>query len=123
MKALLKKLFLSTSLIGMMVFSLVALAEECHRGTLDKRYCDIDRDLVADLPLDSSQRHWVAIECLHHGTRMEQSFPHPYCDNHNCHLQRMDLRQSTSRHYLRNILTCSLSVISLKMISVKFGLS
>ena len=55
MKALLKKLFLSTSLIGMMVLPLATVAEECHRGTLDKRYCDIDRDLVADLPLDSSQ--------------------------------------------------------------------
>ena len=55
MKTLLKKLFLSTSLIGMMVLPFAAVAEECHRGTLDKRYCDIDRDLVADLPLDSSQ--------------------------------------------------------------------
>lgn len=32
-------------------------AEDCHRGTLDQQYCDRDRDLVADLPLDSSQ--WV----------------------------------------------------------------
>jgi len=55
MKTLLKKLFLSTSLIGMMVLPFAAVAEDCHRGTLDKRYCDIDRDLVADLPLDSSQ--------------------------------------------------------------------
>jgi len=31
--------------------------EDCHRGTLDKQYCDRDRDLVADLPLDSSE--WV----------------------------------------------------------------
>ncbi|SVA76665.1 uncharacterized protein METZ01_LOCUS129519, partial [marine metagenome] len=38
MKTLLKKIFLGTSLIGMMVLPLVALAEECHRGTLDKRY-------------------------------------------------------------------------------------
>lgn len=34
-----------------------AFAEECHRGTLDKRYCDRNHDLVADLPLDSSD--WV----------------------------------------------------------------
>ena len=35
-----------------------AVAEECpHRGTLDKQYCDRDRDLVADLPMDESQ--WV----------------------------------------------------------------
>jgi len=55
MKTLLIKNFLGTSFIGMMVLPLVALAEECHRETLDKRYCDKDRDLVADLPLDSSQ--------------------------------------------------------------------
>ena len=39
----------------MTALPLVALAEECPRGALDKRYCDLDRDLVADLPLDSSQ--------------------------------------------------------------------
>ena len=27
-------------------------AEDCYRGTLDKRYCDRNRDQVADLPLD-----------------------------------------------------------------------
>ncbi len=33
-------------------------AEDCpFRGTLDARYCDRDRDLVADLPTDESQ--WV----------------------------------------------------------------
>lgn len=32
-------------------------AEDCHRGTLDKQYCDRDRDLVADLPTDPSK--WV----------------------------------------------------------------
>ncbi len=31
----------------------VAIAQEdCPRGTLDARYCDRDRDLIADLPLD-----------------------------------------------------------------------
>lgn len=40
----------------LLTFSHGALAaEDCHRGTLDKQYCDRDRDLVADLPLDSSQ--------------------------------------------------------------------
>lgn len=34
-----------------------AQAEECHRGTLDKRYCDRNYDQVADLPTDSSK--WV----------------------------------------------------------------
>ena len=31
--------------------------EDCHRGTLDKPYCDRDYDLVADLPLD--RRDWI----------------------------------------------------------------
>ena len=31
-------------------------AEDCpYRGTLDEQYCDRDRDLVADLPLDESE--------------------------------------------------------------------
>lgn len=35
-----------------------ALADDCpYRGTLDSQYCDRNRDLVADLPLDESQ--WV----------------------------------------------------------------
>ena len=34
-----------------------AWAEDCHRGTLDKQYCDRDYDQVADLPLDESK--WV----------------------------------------------------------------
>ena len=33
------------------------MAEECYRGTLDEKYCDINHDLVADLPLDESD--WV----------------------------------------------------------------
>ena len=32
-------------------------AEDCYRGTLDKRYCDRDHDQVADLPLDP--KDWV----------------------------------------------------------------
>ena len=40
-----------------LLFSGSALAEECYRGTLDQQYCDRDRDLVADLPLDP--KDWV----------------------------------------------------------------
>ena len=32
-------------------------AETCYRGTLDEAYCDRNRDLVADLPVDESE--WV----------------------------------------------------------------
>ena len=40
----------------MLLAASTATAEECpHRGTLDKQYCDRDRDLVADLPMDESQ--------------------------------------------------------------------
>ena len=41
----------------LLCFSLGAAAEECYRGTLDDQYCDRDRDLVADLPLDPAD--WV----------------------------------------------------------------
>ncbi|MGD8839754.1 MAG: phosphate/phosphite/phosphonate ABC transporter substrate-binding protein, partial [Gammaproteobacteria bacterium] len=40
-----------------LLFSGAALAEDCYRGTLDDQYCDRNRDLVADLPLDSAD--WV----------------------------------------------------------------
>ncbi|NNE63835.1 MAG: phosphate/phosphite/phosphonate ABC transporter substrate-binding protein, partial [Gammaproteobacteria bacterium] len=49
-----------TRLIGLMFvicFSGNALAEDCYRGTLDKQYCDRNRDQVADLPLDP--KDWV----------------------------------------------------------------
>jgi len=32
-----------------------ASAQDCERGTLDKRYCDTDGDLVADIPSDASK--------------------------------------------------------------------
>ncbi len=32
-------------------------ASDCARGTLDKQYCDIDKDMVADLPTDPAD--WV----------------------------------------------------------------
>jgi phosphonate transport system substrate-binding protein len=31
-----------------------AFAQECERGTLDKRFCDVDGDLIADTPTDPS---------------------------------------------------------------------
>ena len=36
--------------------------EDCHRGTLDTRYCDRDHDFVADPPLDS--KDWVNPDTL-----------------------------------------------------------
>ncbi len=31
-----------------------AAAQDCPRGDLDTRYCDVDGDLVADIPTDPS---------------------------------------------------------------------
>ena len=31
--------------------------DQCPRGTLDERYCDRDRDLIADLPIDEDD--WI----------------------------------------------------------------
>ncbi len=41
----------------LLLFASGAMAEDCYRGTLDKQYCDRNRDLVADLPLDP--KDWV----------------------------------------------------------------
>ena len=41
----------------LLLFASGAMAEDCYRGTLDKQYCDRNRDLVADLPLDPKE--WV----------------------------------------------------------------
>ena len=47
----------------MLLAASTAIAEECsHRGTLDKQYCDRDRDLVADLPMDKSQ--WAELDTI-----------------------------------------------------------
>jgi len=55
MKHLIKTFFLLTiiSLMG----SFTAFSEDCHRGTLDKAYCDRNLDQTADLPLDP--KDWV----------------------------------------------------------------
>jgi len=53
---------------GIAIAGLTALAvpaqaaKDCYRGTLDKQYCDRDKDLVADLPLDESK--WVNPDTL-----------------------------------------------------------
>jgi phosphonate transport system substrate-binding protein len=35
---------------------LAASAQDCPRGTLDERYCDVDGDLIADIPTDPAQQ-------------------------------------------------------------------
>ena len=38
-----------------MAFGGAASAQDCERGDLDKRYCDTDGDLIADIPTDPSE--------------------------------------------------------------------
>lgn len=45
------------ALIALAIPAPVAAAGDCERSTLDAQYCDIDGDLVADLPTDPSE--WV----------------------------------------------------------------
>ena len=40
----------------MMAFAGPAAAQDCPRGDLDERYCDVDGDLVADIPTDPSDQ-------------------------------------------------------------------
>ncbi|MFZ7089980.1 phosphate/phosphite/phosphonate ABC transporter substrate-binding protein [Primorskyibacter sp. 2E233] len=49
------KLMLGASAIAMMAFASAASAQDCPRGDLDKRFCDVDGDMVADTPTDESQ--------------------------------------------------------------------
>jgi phosphonate transport system substrate-binding protein len=53
-----RDVFLGLALAGL-VFAVTpgANAQECPRGTLDKRFCDVNGDLVADAPTDPSK--WV----------------------------------------------------------------
>jgi phosphonate transport system substrate-binding protein len=47
-----------TGLFFILCFSSSVMAvEDCFRGTLDRQYCDRDRNLVADLPLDPAE--WI----------------------------------------------------------------
>jgi phosphonate transport system substrate-binding protein len=61
-----KKLFVSltacAALVGLAVSASPANAAECYRGTLDKQYCDRNRDQTADLPLDS--KDWVSPDTI-----------------------------------------------------------
>ena len=53
----LKKVFLgAAAVLAVTAFtSATSYAQECPRGTLDKRFCDVDGDLLADTPTDPSQ--------------------------------------------------------------------
>lgn len=49
------RLFFGASAIAMLAMGNAASAQDCPRGDLDERFCDVDGDLVADIPADESQ--------------------------------------------------------------------
>lgn len=55
MKKLIKYFILCTGFFGIVMIPFISVAADCPRGTLDKRYCDVNGDLVADTPTDSSK--------------------------------------------------------------------
>lgn len=52
---MLRQLASTAALLATFLAPGLAQAQECHRGTLDKRYCDRNYDQVADLPTDPSK--------------------------------------------------------------------
>ena len=56
------KHLLGASAIALLSLGTAASAQDCPRGDLDKRFCDVDGDMVADIPTDSSQ--WVDPDTL-----------------------------------------------------------
>jgi len=55
---------LATSATALFVAAIAgaASAQECPRGTLDERFCDVDGDLIADIPTDPSE--WIDPDTL-----------------------------------------------------------
>ena len=50
------KLLLGASAIAMLSLGGTASAQDCPRGDLDERFCDVDGDLIADIPTDESEQ-------------------------------------------------------------------
>jgi phosphonate transport system substrate-binding protein len=50
------KLLLGASAIAMLSLGGTASAQDCPRGDLDERFCDVDGDLIADIPSDESEQ-------------------------------------------------------------------
>jgi len=49
------RLLIGASAVAVMSLGGQATAQDCPRGDLDKRFCDVDGDMVADIPTDPSQ--------------------------------------------------------------------
>ena len=50
------KLLAGASALAAFAFTGVASAQDCPRGDLDARFCDVDGDLIADIPTDPAQQ-------------------------------------------------------------------
>jgi phosphonate transport system substrate-binding protein len=55
-------IFMGALLASGLAFSGAAFAQDCTRGTLADRFCDVDGDLVADIPTDPAD--WVDPDTL-----------------------------------------------------------
>lgn len=49
-------LLTGVSVAAMLTLGGAAAADDCPRGDLDERFCDVDGDLVADIPTDASEQ-------------------------------------------------------------------
>jgi phosphonate transport system substrate-binding protein len=49
------RLLFGASVAALLSMGTAAAAQDCPRGDLDDRYCDVDGDMVADIPTDPSQ--------------------------------------------------------------------
>ncbi|EEE45848.1 phosphate/phosphite/phosphonate ABC transporter substrate-binding protein [Roseibium alexandrii] len=49
-------LLASAAAAALFSFAGAATAQECPRGDLDERFCDVDGDLIADIPTDPAQQ-------------------------------------------------------------------
>lgn len=49
------KLMIGASAIALLSLGGIASAQDCPRGDLDDRFCDVDGDLIADIPTDESE--------------------------------------------------------------------
>ena len=50
------KLMIGASAIALMSLGGAAAAQECPRGDLDSRFCDVDGDMLADIPTDPADQ-------------------------------------------------------------------
>jgi phosphonate transport system substrate-binding protein len=50
------KLLFGASLLALCSMGVSASAQDCPRGDLDQRYCDVDGDLIADIPTDPADQ-------------------------------------------------------------------